>query len=178
MGAFPESRVHQESFPEFSSMSHSTIKTRQEPFTLHRDVEEIVRQRLTQNCPYRSYFQMISFEYADETLKLHGKLPTFYLKQILQTMLFDIDGVSQIDNRVDVVSSSGLSSVPKNEAVSRKRLRPTVRSRTNGRFRPIFPNPPNRNNPYNCETTASETALNMTAVVVLWSRPVTADVFG
>ncbi len=94
-------------------MSHPTVKTRQEPFTLHPEVEEVVRQRLTENYRYRFYFQQTSFEYADGTLVLHGKLPTFYLKQILQTMLRDINGVSQIDNRVDVVSSTGLSSVRK-----------------------------------------------------------------
>jgi len=92
-------------------MNHPTVKTRQEPFTIELDVERIVRQRLAENCSYRSYFQLISFEYSDGTLALNGMLPTFYLKQVLQTMLLGIDGVNEIENRVDVVSSTGLSSL-------------------------------------------------------------------
>jgi hypothetical protein len=38
-------------------------------------------------------------------------LPSFYLKQVLQTLLRDLDGVTRIANRVDVVSPTGLSSV-------------------------------------------------------------------
>ena len=37
--------------------------------------------------------------------------PSFYLKQVLQTLLRNLDGVKQIDNQVDVVTSTGLSSV-------------------------------------------------------------------
>ena len=40
-------------------------------------------------------------------------VPTFYLKQILQTWLRKLDSVKQIDNQVDVVSATGLSSEPR-----------------------------------------------------------------
>jgi len=43
---------------------------------------------------------------------LRGRVPSFYLKQILQTWLRRLDGVEQIDNQVDVVSATGLSSEP------------------------------------------------------------------
>jgi hypothetical protein len=43
-------------------------------------------------------------------LLLRGRVPTFYLKQMLQSWLKDLDGVSRIDNQVDVVSATGLSS--------------------------------------------------------------------
>ena len=41
---------------------------------------------------------------------LKGRLPSFYLKQVLQTLLRDIEGIKLIDNQVDVISSTGLSS--------------------------------------------------------------------
>ncbi len=43
-------------------------------------------------------------------LRLRGRVPTYYMKQLLQSRLTDIDGVDWIDNEVDVVSSVGLSS--------------------------------------------------------------------
>ena len=56
-------------------------------------------------------FNQVTFTYSLGTLTLTGRLPSFYLKQVLQTLLRDLDGVTRIDNRVDVVSSTGLSSV-------------------------------------------------------------------
>jgi hypothetical protein len=44
-------------------------------------------------------------------LTLHGNVPSFYLKQVLQSILKDVPGIERIDNRVDVVSAAGLSSV-------------------------------------------------------------------
>jgi hypothetical protein len=36
-------------------------------------------------------------------------VPTFYLKQVLQCVLRDVEGVRGIDNQVVVISSQGLS---------------------------------------------------------------------
>ena len=74
-------------------------------------IQELVRRRLSDGSSYCSYFRGITCDYHDGVLILGGRLPTFYLKQILQTRLKDLEGVSQIHNHVDVVSSSGLSSV-------------------------------------------------------------------
>jgi hypothetical protein len=49
----------------------------------------------------------------EEILIVRGSVPTFYLKQILQTVLKDIEGVRQIENQVQVVSAAGLSGVSK-----------------------------------------------------------------
>ena len=46
-----------------------------------------------------------------DVLTVRGCVPTFYLKQVLQTMLKELNGVGRVDNQVDVVCSSGLSSV-------------------------------------------------------------------
>ena len=45
----------------------------------------------------------LSCEYHDGVLILRGRLPRYYLKQIAQTLVEGLDGVSEIANRVDVV---------------------------------------------------------------------------
>lgn len=42
-------------------------------------------------------------------LQLDGKVPSFYLKQLAQTLVQNVRGVERIDNRLTVVSSSGRS---------------------------------------------------------------------
>ncbi len=79
--------------------------------TKEHSVEELAYRQLSQECPYGSYFKNITCKYADGVLTLRGKLPTFYLKQVLQSWLRDVEGVEQINNQVDVVSATGLSSV-------------------------------------------------------------------
>lgn len=72
-------------------------------------VQACVCQRFA-NCPHRFYFNQVTCRFADGTLTLDGQVPTFYLKQILQTMLGDIEHVERISNEVRVVNSAGLSS--------------------------------------------------------------------
>jgi BON domain len=72
-------------------------------------VEEEAGRRLGA-CRYAFCFRDVSLRSADGVLIIRGRVPSFYLKQVLQTLLRGIDGVDQIDNQVDVVSSSGLSS--------------------------------------------------------------------
>ena len=74
-------------------------------------VELLARRRLAEKCTYACCFNQITFSYSQGILTLEGRLPSFYLKQVLQTLLRDLDGVARINNRVDVVSSTGLSSV-------------------------------------------------------------------
>ena len=74
-------------------------------------IEQLAKKRLSEDCPYSFYFREISVDFANRTLVLRGRVPSFYLKQVLQTLLTKVDGVSQIDNQVDVTSSTGLSSV-------------------------------------------------------------------
>jgi hypothetical protein len=74
-------------------------------------VEDLARRRLVEQCPYAFCFDQITFNCSKGVLTLRGRLPSFYLKQMLQTLLRNLDGVTRIDNQVDVVSSIGLSSV-------------------------------------------------------------------
>jgi len=73
-------------------------------------VENSIRERLS-HCSYRFYFNRVRWTFERGTLTLNGCVPTFYMKQMLQTLVRGVDHVQRIVNDVDVVSSSGLSSV-------------------------------------------------------------------
>ncbi|MFT5523288.1 MAG: hypothetical protein ACI9HK_001234 [Pirellulaceae bacterium] len=77
------------------------------PFGAADQIKHIAHERLTLNCPYARIFRDVAITPNDGVLVLEGRVPSFYLKQILQTLLKDIDGVVRIDNQVDVVSSTG-----------------------------------------------------------------------
>ena len=74
-------------------------------------MEELARRRLAADCPYAFCFNQVTFRYDQGVLILQGRLPSFYLKQVMQTLLRDLEGVERIDNQVEVVSATGLSSV-------------------------------------------------------------------
>jgi osmotically-inducible protein OsmY len=46
----------------------------------------------------------ITCVFYDGVLILRGSLPTFYLKQLAQTLAAQVEGVHQIDNRIEVSS--------------------------------------------------------------------------
>lgn len=75
------------------------------------DVLRRVRSQLAQSCHFTRHWREIDCKFCSGVLTLRGRVPSFYLKQILQSILKDVPGVRRIDNRVDVVSSAGLSSV-------------------------------------------------------------------
>ena len=76
-------------------------------------IEDRARQQLLENCPYAFYLHCLSLQFENGVLTVRGRVPTFYLKQIIQSRLQNLDGVNQIDNLVDVVSATGLSSEPR-----------------------------------------------------------------
>ena len=59
-------------------------------------------QRLDDSSHFRHRTQLVRLENRDGCLIIEGRLPSYYLKQVLQTLLCDVDGVVRIDNRVDV----------------------------------------------------------------------------
>ena len=77
-----------------------------------RGVHETVRRRID-GCSFPFVFSKITWRVEDGRLTLHGCVPSFYLKQVLQEMMRDIDGVERVANHVDVVSATGLSSLPR-----------------------------------------------------------------
>ena len=77
---------------------------------IHNEVDVVVRERL-EDGPYKFYFKKIRWKLYNGCLTLRGEVPTFHLKQVLQTRLKDIPGVDRLINQVDVINSCGLSTV-------------------------------------------------------------------
>jgi osmotically-inducible protein OsmY len=48
----------------------------------------------------------ISCEFHNGVAVLRGSVPTFYLKQVAQSVVRKLDEVKQIDNRIDVAGAS------------------------------------------------------------------------
>ncbi|SIO61318.1 BON domain-containing protein [Singulisphaera sp. GP187] len=51
----------------------------------------------------------VSSESHAGTLWLRGRLPTYYLKQVAQSIVSEIEGVNQVVNHIDVVAPAGRS---------------------------------------------------------------------
>lgn len=54
----------------------------------------------------------VSCRYRDGALRLDGMAPSFFLKQMTQSLLQGIDGVMRVDNALVVVNAYGVSSEP------------------------------------------------------------------
>jgi hypothetical protein len=73
-------------------------------------VEQAAYDILASHCPFQGRAREFEFERSGNVLTVRGTVPSFYLKQLLQCLLRNLDGVARIDNRVDVVNPAGLSS--------------------------------------------------------------------
>ncbi|MFV2070844.1 MAG: BON domain-containing protein [Pirellulales bacterium] len=74
-------------------------------------VEAIAARILAQHPLFCGRTAIIDVEYRQGTLTISGRVPSFYLKQVVQELFRQLDGVERVDNRVDVVCPCGLSSV-------------------------------------------------------------------
>lgn len=75
------------------------------------DLSTLARQHLEHHPHFRGRVSDVFIEHSGRTLLLTGKLPTFYLKQLVQETVRHVPGVQQVRNLIDVVSASGVSSV-------------------------------------------------------------------
>ena len=69
-------------------------------------IEDLAQRRLAESRHYARHFKNVTVRYDDGALMLLGRLPSYYLKQILQTLLRDLEGVERIHNRVEVEPST------------------------------------------------------------------------
>ncbi len=76
-----------------------------------RDAAQAMRELLAGHPCFYGRAERFEFFESDRVLLVRGQVPSFYLKQVLQGVLRKAAGRRRIDNRVDVVSSDGLSSV-------------------------------------------------------------------
>jgi osmotically-inducible protein OsmY len=60
---------------------------------------------------FRGRVNDVSIMHEDKTLYLTGRLPTFYLKQLVQEAVRHVPGVQYVRNMIDVVNAEGISSV-------------------------------------------------------------------
>jgi hypothetical protein len=73
-------------------------------------IDDDVRRIVERHPNFRGRTATIHAERHSDKLVLTGRLPSFYLKQLLQEAVRSIDGISRVDNRIDVVSCNNLSS--------------------------------------------------------------------
>lgn len=74
------------------------------------DLTLMARQQLEQHPHFRGRMSNLSIEQRGKALRLSGRLPTFYLKQLIQETIRHIPGVQRIHNEIAVVSAAGVSS--------------------------------------------------------------------
>jgi hypothetical protein len=69
------------------------------------EVEGRARRVLDAHPLFFNRSNNFEFDYRDGTLTVRGAVPTFYLKQMLQAVLKNLEGVCSIDNQVSVFPS-------------------------------------------------------------------------
>lgn len=75
------------------------------------DAAADTRRLLADHPCFHGRVERFEFFENDWVLSVHGQVPSFYLKQILQGVLRNVAGNRRIENRVDVVCCDGLSCV-------------------------------------------------------------------
>ncbi len=75
------------------------------------DLSTLAREHLEHHPHFRGRVNNVFIEHYGRTLQLTGRLPTFYLKQLVQEAVRHVPGVQNVRNMIDVVSSNGVSSV-------------------------------------------------------------------
>lgn len=71
------------------------------PDELQQAVAQAAESRLRSN-PYLA-LKTVSCQYSDGTLTLRGSLPSYYLKQVAQCVVGDVEGVRKVNNQIEVV---------------------------------------------------------------------------
>ena len=64
-------------------------------------VEAKARSRLRRS--YHEQVQRVFCEFHEGVLTLRGRVSSYYLKQIVQTLVLEMDGVVELNNRVEVI---------------------------------------------------------------------------
>jgi osmotically-inducible protein OsmY len=64
-------------------------------------VEANVRSKLQRSC--YPLVRRVSCDFHEGVLTLRGRVSSYYLKQVVQTLVFRLDGVVELNNQVEVV---------------------------------------------------------------------------
>ena len=90
------SLAREQRFPGHCRKNMASVLTQQEV------VEAEAESRLRQSS-YRE-IRCITCEFHEGVLTLRGHVPTFYLKQVAQSLVLRMEGAEEINNRVEVES--------------------------------------------------------------------------
>jgi hypothetical protein len=88
-----------------------------------------IRKRLAIHPHFRGRASLLSIELVAETIVLSGRLPSYYLKQLLAEAIREVPGVVNIEDHVDVLWPT-VSSV--GEGIAGRQKSSEDRSHTNG----------------------------------------------
>jgi hypothetical protein len=72
------------------------------------EMEQRARTIIESHSHFVGRARLFEFHYSEDVLVVRGCVPTYYLKQVLQSALKGIDGVRRIDNQVQVDTSGGV----------------------------------------------------------------------
>ena len=75
------------------------------------DLSALTRQYLERHPHFKGRVNGVRIEHKGRNLFLSGRLPSFYLKQLVQEAVRHVPGVQFVYNHIDVVSADGVSSV-------------------------------------------------------------------
>ena len=78
-------------------------------------MEQLALATLESHPHFRGRSQLIRMRYRNHCLYLSGKLPSYFLKQIAQEALRQLDGVDSIDNQI-VVAGHRMEIAPASNA--------------------------------------------------------------
>ena len=73
-----------------------------------KDMEQRARTMIETHSLFTGRAQLFEYQYREEVLVVRGSVPSFYLKQVLQSVLKNLDGIRWIDNQVTVDWNDGL----------------------------------------------------------------------
>ena len=76
-----------------------------------RDLVSAAREYLQCHPHFHGRLDDVCIEQEGRNLYLSGRLPSFYLKQLVQEAVRRVPGVQFVYNQIDVVSAHGISSV-------------------------------------------------------------------
>ena len=106
-----------------SKVAERTVKNQDAPGTLglgerkerprqpDHAVDEAIKRRIGENGALAFYFSEVTYRCSGGKVKVCGRVPTERLKHALWSLILGLDGVTEIDDQLDVVSSTGLSSI-------------------------------------------------------------------
>jgi hypothetical protein len=73
-----------------------------EPDVPKDETVSLIRERLEQHPHFRGRASLLQIETIGSAVVLSGRLPSYYLKQLLQEAVKKIPDVAHVDNRVDI----------------------------------------------------------------------------